>query len=634
MSIRNAGQAIREARIKAGLSQEKLAEGVCSALSLSRIENGTAGISPSTFQALMSHAGATCEIYPVFASRTDFDCFYALKHVRFYLDSWQLELAYEELNKLEKANWADNKFYYQEWLMLHCKLQFRSGNENHLEICHTLLDALHISRPSIDLSDFRSLLLSVNEMELLIALAQEYFHLQELETCLLICTQVSTYLENAQITYLEKDRLEAEYTIVYTKYLLTTGDYKTALKLADEKRHQMVLNSEDAPLLELTFLTGLSFYYMNETDKAVNYFKTAFYSAHAIESCFATICHEYVLKYLNFDFLSTSDRLPDIPLKSYDTKKVIDTSTFGDGTYDLFSPDILTIGSLIREFRLEQKLSQQILCQGLCSKSKLSKIENGVLQPDIFLAEALLQRLGISERIFTFWGDARDAKIYELKFRLIHRQHLSNEELLAYLNELNNVITSKDILLRQFYLLEVALLKESPLERIPPLFEALHCTLPGFDVNLIQNYRLSWAELTILNNIAFDYRDSDIAYKSITYFDKLMEYRMRIPCDIIFQCHIFTVTLYLFSRSLYSQKHYAEVINLFSTNIYTLLKCQLEFLGSYFFYYCQSLGECSNFDCIKQYANFSYYIDYLLEYAPDAIALKGYIKDDFGIDIH
>jgi len=89
MSVQNAGAIIREARLKAGLSQEKLSEGICSTLSLSRIENGTAGVSPSTFQALMAHAGAPCEAFPIFANHTDFDCFYTLKRARFYLDCWQ-----------------------------------------------------------------------------------------------------------------------------------------------------------------------------------------------------------------------------------------------------------------------------------------------------------------------------------------------------------------------------------------------------------------------------------------------------------------------------------------------------------------------------------------------------------------
>ncbi len=201
MSIQNAGAIIREARLKAGLTQEQLSEGVCSTLSLSRIENGTAGVSPSTFQALMAHAGAGCEAYPAFASHADFDCFYTLKRVRFFLDSWQLPSACEELDKIEKLEWADNKFYYQEWLLLHCRLQFRSGCGNHLQIYRTALDALHISRPEFDSADFRKLLLSSNEIELCILLAQEALYLKKPDVCLQICTQISSYLSNTHISF-------------------------------------------------------------------------------------------------------------------------------------------------------------------------------------------------------------------------------------------------------------------------------------------------------------------------------------------------------------------------------------------------------------------------------------------------
>lgn len=131
MSVQHAGSIIRQARLNAGLTQEQLSDGVCSTLSLSRIENGSAGVSPATFQTLMAHAGIFCEAYPTFSTRADFDCFYALKEVRFYLDSWQLTPACRLLDHIETLNWADNKFYYQEWLLLYCKLQLRSGHANH-----------------------------------------------------------------------------------------------------------------------------------------------------------------------------------------------------------------------------------------------------------------------------------------------------------------------------------------------------------------------------------------------------------------------------------------------------------------------------------------------------------------------
>ena len=321
MSVRNAGAAIREARIKAGLSQEKLSEGICSALSLSRIENGTAGVSPSTFQALMAHAGAPCEAFPIFANRTDFDCFYTLKRVRFYLDSWQLQEAYDELDKIEQRNFAENKFYYQEWLLLHCKLQFRSGCGNHNEIYGTLLDALHISRPEIDFSDFRSLLLSLNEIELFIACAQEALYLNELDVCLDICMQISSYLENSQITFLEKDRLLAENAIVYAKYLISAKEYDAAFKIADKFRHKMVENSDNASLHELTFLTGLGYYYKNDHENATIYFETTFFSAYSLDICYATISRDYLINKLKISLSTEMLETTDIPLISFTEKK-------------------------------------------------------------------------------------------------------------------------------------------------------------------------------------------------------------------------------------------------------------------------------------------------------------------------
>lgn len=224
MSVRNAGKTIREARIKAGLTQEQLSEGVCSVLSLSRIENGSAGVSPVTFQALMAHAGAPCEVYPIFASRTDFDCFYTLNRARFYLGSWQLSQAYEELNKLEEWNFADNKLYYQEYLYLNGQIQVCSGCADHHALYDLFSSALHITRPEIDYSDFHHLLLSIVEIELLIGVAQELLYLGKSDLCYNICSQIASYLANAEIDYLKKDSLYAQYAIVYTKYLLEMKD--------------------------------------------------------------------------------------------------------------------------------------------------------------------------------------------------------------------------------------------------------------------------------------------------------------------------------------------------------------------------------------------------------------------------
>lgn len=303
MSVQDAGVLIREARLKAGLTQEKLSDGICSVLSLSRIENGTAGVSPSTFQALMARAGVNKEISPIFASRADFDCFYILKRASFYINAWQLELAYNELEKIENLNWANNKYYYQEWLLLHCKLQFRSGCCDHQKNFDTLHSAINISIPNFQPDDIRSLLLSITEIELMIAYAQEGLYLGKLELCLEICEQISTYITNSSISQSEKDSLLAKNAVVYSKYLIATKEYDKAYTTANNYRQLMILNMNDINLHELTFLTAISQYYCNNLEKALSMFRTVFFASLGIFSCYSTTCLNYIKKYQTYKYL-------------------------------------------------------------------------------------------------------------------------------------------------------------------------------------------------------------------------------------------------------------------------------------------------------------------------------------------
>lgn len=632
MSIRNAGKTIKEARLKAGMTQEQLSEGICTVLSLSRIENGSSGVSPVTFQALMAHADAPCEVYPIFASRTDFDCFYSLKRARYFLNSWQLQECYDELAAIESKSFADNKLYYQEWLYLYGSLLIRSGCHEHSDIYAIFLEAIHTTRPEIDFADFRQLFLSTTEIELLIAIAQEFLYLNDSDTCYIICSQIASYLASAELDYLKKDFLEAEYAISYSKYLLYIKDYEKVLSVADVYRHKMVQDSEDAPLLELTFLTALGYYYTGKKDAAYTYFKNTFYSAHAIESYYATICRNYVIEHNLFELDNYLSKMEDISRINFPTKKVIDTSNLTDGTYDFFSPDILTIGRLIHDLRKEQCISQTILCQGLCSKSKLSKIENDLLQPDIFLAEALLQRLGISERVLTFWGNERESEIFQLHFKLMHCRLLTNEQKMDYMNRFRNLISEKKPNLLQSYIIDTCSLLNSPTEIIDRLQTGLYYSLPQFDIRLIHNYRLTWSELSLLNNIAYNYRSIDNE-KCILYFSKLFDYLYINSLDILLVKNVFTLTYFMYSHSLYVQGRYFEVTRLLNDDSYKILKGNSATFSYFLFYYCQSLAECKQLVTATKYAHYTCSIQELYELTINSNALKNYLQDDFGICI-
>lgn len=315
-----------------------------------------------------------------------------------------MQEAYDELLKVKNADFSNNKFHYQEWLYLQGWLQSRSGSCEHQLIYEIFISALNITKPNIDFSDLSNELFSDIELELLIEISNELLYLSQSDLSYIICSQLESYINNAELSFIERDRLLSRNAIARTKYLLYTHDYNKALETINEYRHLMVVNSENTSLLELNFWTAMSYYYCGNIEKAHQMFNDTFYSARAIESCYATTCLKFVSENTSIVIDDYIKSLPPINCKTFKYEKITDSLSLSDGTYDLFSPDVLTLGRLIYVLRKEQNISQAVLCQGLCSKSKLSKIENDQLQPDIFLSEALLQRLGVSERVFFILG--------------------------------------------------------------------------------------------------------------------------------------------------------------------------------------------------------------------------------------
>lgn len=632
MAVRNAGKIIREARLKAGLTQEQMSEDICSVLTLSRIENNSAGVSPSLFQALMSRAGAPRNIFPVFPNRKDFDCFYTLKRARLYLESWQLQEAYDELLKVKNADFSNNKFHYQEWLYLQGCLQSRSGSCEHQLIYEIFISALIITKPNIDFSDLSNELFSDIELELLIEISNELLYLSQSDLSYIICSQLESYINNAELSFIERDRLLSRNAIARTKYLLYTHDYNKALETINEYRHLMVVNSENTSLLELNFWTAMSYYYCGNIEKAHQMFNDTFYSARAIESCYATTCLKFVSENTSIVIDDYIKSLPPINCKTFKYEKITDSLSLSDGTYDLFSPDVLTLGRLIYVLRKEQNISQAVLCQGLCSKSKLSKIENDQLQPDIFLSEALLQRLGVSERVFSFWGNSNYKILYELKSKILNSKLTSLKEQFALLKQFKELLSeNNNILLQFYYALSYDFLDESE-RRIATLQNALNLTLPDFDILNINNYRLSLIELGIIGNIAYEYREISPS-KSNLYFSKLLEYRNLSSVNIMFQSLVYPIFIYKYAHSLYHQKYYLQLSNLYTFSVSRILKIHLDSLGFFTLFFVQALGECNDYKKAFYYGKCAASIERMLELHSNALSIASTLKSDFDIEI-
>jgi len=86
------------------------------------------------------------------------------------------------------------------------------------------------------------------------------------------------------------------------------------------------------------------------------------------------------------------------------------------------------IGKLIRSVREERGIDQMQVAAGLCSKSAMSKIEHGILEPGKWMADVMLERLGVSPNKFGCLFSGDEMAEYELRGLLLQLLRLGEVE--------------------------------------------------------------------------------------------------------------------------------------------------------------------------------------------------------------
>lgn len=638
MSIYNAGAVIKEARKKAGYSQEMLAEGICSVLALSKIENGSMGVCPSTFQCLIERAGANEKVFPEFLSKEEYLVFHTMLDIPYYLDCWQLDIVNEKILEVEKLNWADNKLYYQQCQLYKGILLLKSHTCNYEKVKKLLLEALQITYPifledGLWITKFHQCLFSITEIELLIAMAECFVYLNRQKEATEIAEQIEGYLDKTQIVYHEKSILKAKNSIAMTKALLTDEKYEAAYEKAETMRKSSIEYCNYQVLPELTFLTGICQYQFGNVEEAYRLFEISYYSAYSSNSIYATIIRKWGLENLKPKWEKELFELSELPLKKYYYEEERSVPKFS-GIYAIDTDKHLMyqIGDIIRDTRRDRKISQEMLAKGVCNRSTLSKIENNTMNPDKFLAEVLLQRLGIYSDAFTMYGNEKEAKIYTLKKEITTKVGRNEkEEAEKLMEELERILDNKTDTNYQFYLFMKALTTQ-PSDEVELLREALNCTLPDFEFDKIQEYCLSYNEHTILNNLVR--KHLDISYfQGIQMLYRILEYHDKKEYDIQEKNRTYSVTVYMLIKSLYNAKRYEEVMELMKQVEAIINGYHYDITGRLYFFYSQVLGELKMFDKVPLFAKYSCSNEELVEQNKQAELLKKYLQEDFGIMI-
>lgn len=198
---------------------------------------------------------------------------------------------------------------------------------------------------------------------------------------------------------------------------------------------------------------------------------------------------------------------------------------------------VVLLGEIVRQRRLELHMSQEQLCEGICGQSTISRFENGDQTPSRNRIKAILQRLGLPDERFYGIVSEHEERIKNLQDEIhmdgIRFDRANNEDrdrirarMFDSIAELERIMEKDDNLTAQFVMFTKSYLDSSLSfeDRLKMLVDALHLTVPRFDLDHIDRLLYSSEELGIINKIAVTYSRMGQKSKAIEINTQLFNY--------------------------------------------------------------------------------------------------------------
>jgi transcriptional regulator with XRE-family HTH domain len=200
----------------------------------------------------------------------------------------------------------------------------------------------------------------------------------------------------------------------------------------------------------------------------------------------------------------------------------------------------MLIGAYIKQQREDRGWTQDFLCEGICSRTTLSRIENDTQAPSFAVLKKLFEKMCLPSKQFLMLTSKDNIVAENLQKKIKNNgvlfQEVDGEErsriqaqILKDLDKLESLCGEDDPFIRQFILsAQVSIGRpERPYsseERLDMLMEAMRLTIPRFDLKKISEFRYTVMEVTLINKIARTYSRSGDRKKAIGISRQLLKY--------------------------------------------------------------------------------------------------------------
>lgn len=260
------GEVIRNLRKECNMTQEDLADGICSTVSLSRIENGMQMPSSQTLDKLLDKLGTStyqiCNIYYKNEKQKMFEERAAEAAVM--LSGGDIDGAKMLLDNLRS--------YEQSDLLSNQTIAFIEGTIALYEAPEAsiilLEDALRITKPSINLKEFRDVLFTSTEANILSILAVAYHKNNKSRVAIKIAEElyVSMGKHKSRLKAYEIIRINTAMNL--SQFMSAQNRYEEALEYIECAENLSIIQSQTSLLPEIEFLKAGILHKLDRTDES------------------------------------------------------------------------------------------------------------------------------------------------------------------------------------------------------------------------------------------------------------------------------------------------------------------------------------------------------------------------------
>lgn len=275
MAIYTIGEVIKRERLAQGITQEALAENICSVSWLSKIESGIRTPTPQIFELLMSRMGKKASHYVMFKSDREMEIGNLKQKINACYRTQKIMEGRELLKKFsglrDESNPVDLQFELLSQTLLY-------EGEMSLEARHDMLiKAINVTLSDFDEDQMMDYLLASEEIVIINSLGDVYRRKKDYKHAIELFKKLLMYLERPKFDIEEKKRI---YTPVsYNIATLTgyIGDYQTSLYYADKGIRFAVEYNILRTLPKLLYSKGAAYACMGERKEAIKYLTQAYH---------------------------------------------------------------------------------------------------------------------------------------------------------------------------------------------------------------------------------------------------------------------------------------------------------------------------------------------------------------------